>query len=127
MFSTGVQKKLQARHYLRGNFGEESSPHSHPYLVEAVCRSPELDGNGFSTDIAVLEDQLGAILDEIDDVLLNELAFFQDRQPSLENLCVYLWDRLVEGLRGRNTPVPAELEIRIWESGTSWASYDHRV
>ena len=124
MFSAGVQKRLEARHYLRGNFGEESAPHSHPYIVEAVCRSPQLDGNGFSTDIAVLEDELEAVLGKIDDVLLNELDFFHDRQPSLENLCVYLWDKLVEGLHSRNTPLPAELAIRIWESGTAWASYD---
>ncbi len=127
MFAAGVRKRLQARHYLRGNFGEESSPHSHPYLVEAVCRSPQLDDNGFSMDIAVLENELEAVLDAIDDVLLNDLVFFQSRQPSLENLCVYLWDRLTEGIRSRNAPLPAELGIRIWESENAWASYDHGV
>ena len=44
--------------FLHGDFGEESVPHSHPYEVEVVCRNRELDTNGFSTDIAVMESAL---------------------------------------------------------------------
>ena len=124
MFSAGVRRELLARHFLRGDFGDESSPHSHPYLIEAVSSAGQLDGNGFSTDIALLETELEAVLADIDDVLLNDLEYFQTRQPSLENLCVYIRLSLLDRLRARVKELPSELAIRIWESGTAWASWD---
>ncbi|MCF7914229.1 MAG: 6-carboxytetrahydropterin synthase [Spirochaetaceae bacterium] len=126
MFATGIQQNLQARHYLQGNFGEESRPHSHPYRVELICRSPKLDANGFSTDIDFLESSLSSILTEIDNVLLNDLPYFKDRQPSLENLCVYIFEKMLFMSRSAVEQVadlPQEIEIRIWESATAWASF----
>jgi 6-pyruvoyltetrahydropterin/6-carboxytetrahydropterin synthase len=123
MFATGVRRKLTARHFLNGDFGDESVPHSHPYEVELICRSPTLDDNGFSTDIAAMESVLEQTLQEIDDVLLNDLPFFESRQASLENLCIYLVASLRAAL-GRRGAEPRELmEIRIWESESAWASY----
>ena len=123
MFAAGVKKGLNARHFLEGDFGEESVPHSHPYAVELVCRSQLLDENGFSTDIAAMESALEAVLNEIDDVLLNDLPFFGDKQPSLENLCIYLAKSVRAGLIERGSEPAEPLEIRIWESDSAWASY----
>ncbi len=123
MFATGIQHNLQARHYLRGDFGEESHPHSHPYRVELICRTSELDSNGFSTDIDLLESALGSSLGQIDDVLLNDLPYFHNRQPSLENLCRYIFDSVKSELAGS----AQEIEIRIWESATAWASFTGRL
>jgi len=126
MFATGIQQNLQARHYLQGDFGEESQPHSHPYRVELICRTSKLDANGFSTDIDFLESSLRSILTEIDNVLLNDLPYFKDRQPSLENLCVYIFEKMLFMSRSAVEQVadlPQEIEIRIWESATAWASF----
>lgn len=123
MFATGIQHELQARHYLLGDFGEESQPHSHPYRVELICRTPELDSNGFSTDIDLLESSLATTLEQIDNVLLNDLPYFHERQPSLENLCRYIFDSVKKELDGS----VREIEIKIWESATAWASYTGRV
>ncbi len=123
MFATGIQQDLQARHYLRGDFGEESRPHSHPYRVELICRTSALDSNGFSTDIDLLESSLHNTLAQIDNVLLNDLPFFKDRQPSLENLCIYI----SESVRREIGTSAQEIEIKIWESATAWASYSDAV
>ena len=123
MFRTGVKRKLNARHFLAGDFGEESVPHSHPYEVELICSSTGLDSNGFSTDIAAMESALEEVLSGTDDVLLNDLPFFADRQPSLENLCVYLVQSLRQALAERLSAPDQPLEIRIWESATAWASF----
>jgi len=123
MFQTGVVRRLQARHFLPAEEGEESVPHAHPYEVELVCGSRQLDANGYSTDIAAMEAALEEVLGRIDDVLLNDLDFFSDRPPSLENLCIYLVDRLHESLAGRGASVTEPLSIRIWESDSAWARY----
>lgn len=123
MFSSGVLRSLRARHYLVGDFGEESTPHSHPYRVELICRNRELDRNGFSTDIAAMEDVLDTVLAEIDDVLLNDIPYFADRQPSLEYLATYLTERIRAGLEAREAAPSEPLEIRIWENEGAWAGY----
>ncbi|MFW5716261.1 MAG: 6-carboxytetrahydropterin synthase [Spirochaetota bacterium] len=123
MYSAGVSRPLRARHYLNGDFGDESVPHSHPYRVEIVSRSRLLDENGFSTDIAALERVLEESLGEIDDVLLNDLAFFRDKQPSLENLALYLVRRIRTGLEALNKAPAEPLEIRIWENDSAWAGF----
>ena len=127
MFSAGVKRKLQARHFLSGDFKEESVPHSHPYIIEAECYTGKLDENGFSINIAVLEEVFDEILKKIDDKLLNALPFFTGKQPSLENLCVYLREELIKGMAGREEALPEEIEIRIWESDTAWASFRNKV
>jgi 6-pyruvoyl-tetrahydropterin synthase len=106
-----------------GDFGDESVPHSHPYEVELVCRSEGLDENGFSTDIAAMEAALEKVLARLDNVLLNALAYFQDRQPSLENLCVFLCNELRGELASPGPGPDGPVEIRIWESPTAWAAY----
>ena len=127
MFQAGIKKSFDARHFLRGDFAEESVPHTHPYQVEVICGAGELDKNGFSVDIALLEDVLSKNLEAIDGVLLNDLDFFARRQPSLENLAVYLWERIRGDLeaacRLESGPLPSSIEIKIWESVTAWAAY----
>lgn len=125
MFTTGVIRAFTARHALSGDFGPESVEHTHRYRVELICRTEELDGNGFGIDIALLERILAEELGIIDDRFLNALEFFRDRQPSLENLAVYLAERFVSRLsdtqgRGR----VRRLEVRLWESDTAWAAYE---
>ncbi len=130
MFATGIQHNLNAYHFLRGDFGKEASPHSHPYRVELICRTAHLDAHGFSTDIDLLEAALSKVLAEIDMVLLNDLPFFHKRQPSLENLCVYLFSKVknyIQTETKRPEFIPLEIEIKIWESETAWASYRNKT
>jgi 6-pyruvoyltetrahydropterin/6-carboxytetrahydropterin synthase len=125
MYSVGIKNRFRARHFLRGDFGRESAPHAHTYELEWICRTAELDANGFAVDIALLEELLAAEVKAVRGLLLNELEFFRDRQPSVENMARYLHQRLQEALRGRGYDV-ARLrgaELRIWESPRAWASH----
>ena len=125
MFRTGVRGNLNAYHALVGDFAEETTPHTHPYLVEWTVFSERLDENGFAADIAAMEAVMREQLSEIDGVYLNDLPFFAERQSSLENLCVFLHGRLGGALEKRTGRPPAErMEVKIWESDTAWASYE---
>ncbi|MBN1835181.1 MAG: 6-carboxytetrahydropterin synthase [Spirochaetales bacterium] len=125
MFQVGIKDRFRAGHYLRGDFGEEARPHEHDYVVEWICSTSGLDQNGFSVDIALAEELLAATVHEIQGALLNELEFFAERQPSVENMARYLHRKLFDALEGRSYPVSTILqsEIKIWESDTAWASY----
>jgi 6-pyruvoyl-tetrahydropterin synthase len=122
MFTTGVDRPLNARHYLPTEEGPEARDHQHPYVVEWLVRVPALDEKGYGTDIAWMERTLEAILADIDGVLLNDLPAFSARLPSLENLCVYLWERCAAtGITGK---LGGSMSIKIWENEHAWAQYD---
>ncbi len=125
MYQVGIKKGFQARHFLRGDFAEESSPHEHAYELEWVCATEDLDRNGFSVDIALLEELLEKEVQAVRGVLLNELEFFRERQPSVENMARFFHGRLMEAMRRRGDAASrvVRARLRIWESPQAWASY----
>ena len=79
-----------------------------------------LDSAGLLMDFGVVKARTKEVLEEIDHKYLNELAAFQDRNPSSENLAGYLYERLAaifnrDGVKVRR--------VDVWESDTSRASY----
>lgn len=122
MFSTGVKAELTARHFLPDESGPESSPHNHPYEVEWICTTKGLNSSGYAVDISMMERVLYDVLSSINSVLLNDLPYFQNKQPSLENLATYLHQRLGELASSEGSEF-SSMEIKIWESPTAWASY----
>jgi 6-pyruvoyl-tetrahydropterin synthase len=68
---------------------------------------------------------MAATMGSIQGKLLNDLEFFRDRQPSVENMARFVHRRLFDALEGRGYPLFTILqsEIKIWESETAWASY----
>ena len=125
MYRVGVCNTFLARHFLIGDFGEESVPHTHEYTVELSMTTEGLDENGFSVDIALLEEVVEAVVRELDNVLLNELSFFEGRQPSVENCAWFIHDTVFARLREEGFTIDGIVasELRIWESKTAWASY----
>jgi 6-pyruvoyl-tetrahydropterin synthase len=110
---------------LVGDFDDESRPHTHVYTVEWSLSSADLDENGFSVDISLLESTLEAILDRVSGKLLNDFPFFQDKQTSVEYFAVFLYEQVAEKLEqsGFDTGRVEDSELRIWESDSAWASY----
>jgi 6-pyruvoyl-tetrahydropterin synthase len=86
-----------------------------------------LDENGFSVNIAVMEEELEKLIGEIQGKLLNDLEFFKDRQVSVENMAQYIHKTLVNSLDRRDFSLEsiAEFQVKIWESETAWAAYIH--
>jgi len=127
MYQVGIKNKFRASHFLVGDFDEETLPHEHEYVVEWICTTNVLDENGFSVNIAVMEEELQHLIDEIQGKLLNDLEFFKDRQVSVENMAHYLHTALVQALsrRGFSLESVIEFQVKIWESETAWAAYIH--
>ena len=125
MYQAGIRNRFRARHFLRGDFGPESSPHEHDYALEWRLRTESLDENGFAVDIALMEELLQREVDEVRGRTLNELDFFRALQPSVENMARFFHHRLSAALEGRRYAVKriTGAELRIWESDSAWASY----
>ena len=125
MYRVGVRRPMDVGHYLVGDFGDETVPHRHDYVVEWICRRGGLDPNGFSIDIAEMENCLETTSSDLAGKLLNDIPFFADMQPSVENFARYVFVRL--GGLGAERGLPADVmrgaEVIVWENDSAWASY----
>ena len=111
-----VSKKMSfdAAHFLPNYQGKCANMHGHRWTVELGVSGEVDPETGMVIDFAVLGGLLGALKNELDHTLLNDII----PNPTAENICLHIkaWgaDALVdEGLR-------VEL-IRVWETPDSFA------
>jgi 6-pyruvoyltetrahydropterin/6-carboxytetrahydropterin synthase len=72
--------------------------HGHSFRVEIALRGVPRPPSGFVSDFARLERACRGLHGKLDHALLNDIAGL--RNPSLENLCLWIWDRLAPRFSG---------------------------
>ena len=72
--------------------------HGHSFRVEVAVRGVPRPPSGFVYDFARLEKACLGLRGKLDHALLNEIAGLNN--PSLENLCVWVWGRLAPKFSG---------------------------
>lgn len=72
--------------------------HGHSFRAEVAVRGAPQPPHGFVTDFARLEKACTALRRTLDHALLNDIKGLGN--PSLENLCVWIWSRLARKLPG---------------------------
>ena len=120
MYEIKIVTQFAAAHRLENFYGKCEALHGHNWKVEVFLVGNTLDGTGLLMDFGVVKARTKEVLDEIDHKYLNELAAFQDRNPSSENLAHYLFERL--GAIFNRDGVKIQ-RVNVWESDTSCASY----
>jgi 6-pyruvoyltetrahydropterin/6-carboxytetrahydropterin synthase len=90
--------------------------HGHSFGVEVALRGEQQQPNGFVADFGKLEAACARLHKKLDHTLLNDIAGLE--QPSLENLCVWIWGKLKPGF-----PALARVTVRRDSLGQT-CSYD---
>ena len=72
--------------------------HGHSFQVEVAGSGPTDPATGFVLEYSQLESVCFALRDVLDHRLLNEIEGLE--QPSLERLCVWIWNRLTSDVDG---------------------------
>ncbi len=120
MYEVKVVTQFAAAHRLENFYGKCEALHGHNWKVEVFLVGNTLDRTGLLMDFGVVKARTNEVLEELDHKYLNELAAFQDRNPSSENLACYLYERLGAALNGDGVKIH---RVNVWESDTSCASY----
>jgi 6-pyruvoyltetrahydropterin/6-carboxytetrahydropterin synthase len=120
MYEVKIVSQFAAAHRLENFHGKCEALHGHNWKVEVFLVGNTLDGTGLLMDFGVVKARTKEVLEELDHKYLNELAAFQDRNPSSENLACYLYERLGAVLNGDGVNIH---RVNVWESDTSCASY----
>jgi 6-pyruvoyltetrahydropterin/6-carboxytetrahydropterin synthase len=103
-------------------FGKCTNPygHGHNYVLEATVAGPVDAATGMVINVVDLKRIVGQVLEGFDHKHLNEdTPYFQDRQPTTENIVQTLWSliapRLPEGVRLHR--------LRLYETPTIFADF----
>jgi 6-pyruvoyltetrahydropterin/6-carboxytetrahydropterin synthase len=122
MYTLAVRRDFIARHFLiGGDWGPETYPNSHHYVLELQLSGGELDRHGYLCDIVDVEKQLNEVVAYYREQMLNERPEFEALNPSIEHFARILAIALDERI---NAPNVTALKVVLWENEVAWASYE---
>lgn len=119
MYALTVKGEFAASHSLRDYEGKCKHLHGHTWHVDIVVIGKRLNKVGMLVDFKEIKRELHALLETLDHVHLNDLAYFKKVNPTSENIARYIFDRFKAKLRTATVK-----KVTVWESDKSGASYD---
>lgn len=122
MWEISQETAVAAAHQLRFAPGEGERLHGHNWRIKAVLRAAELDKSGFVVDFNQLGAALRALVEPYEHVLLNEIAPFDDLNPTAENLARVVADGLAASMDDVRVKVA---RVEVWENDSCCAIF-HR-
>jgi 6-pyruvoyltetrahydropterin/6-carboxytetrahydropterin synthase len=122
MFEVSVEQTFAAGHALRNYKGKCENVHGHNFRVQVTIEGERLDETGLLVDFIDVKNQMRAVIERLDHQFLNEIAPFDVKNPSAENIAEYFYQEMMIGLAG--TPVPVHIqEVKVWETDIQSATY----
>ena len=121
MFEVNVEQTFAAGHALRNYHGKCEDVHGHNYRVRVTVEGEKLDSTGLLVDFLEVDRLIKDAVGYLDHRFINDLAPFDEINPSAENIAKYFYDKIHIGLQG---DVPVRISaIQVWETDTSSAIY----
>ena len=119
MYRIIVEDDFSSAHRLREYEGKCSSLHGHNWKVRLTVRATELDRRGITMDFGKLKKLLASLLSRLDHTDLNQVAPFDEINPTAENIA-----RTVFELAAGELPVGVEVDrVTVWESEKNRVEY----
>jgi 6-pyruvoyltetrahydropterin/6-carboxytetrahydropterin synthase len=120
MFEVSIETSFSSAHRLRNYKGNCEALHGHNWKVRVTVESAVLNDIGLGMDFRDLKQKTGGILSQLDHAFLNDLAPFQEINPSSEEIARFLFVELKKEL----TFPPVRLKkVTVWESDNARVSY----
>jgi len=120
MYELKVVSRFAAAHQLKMVAEKCENLHGHNWRVEVYLSGKELNKAGVLMDFGEIKTHLKKIIDSLDHKFLNELVFFDNGNPSSENIARYIADALQSKIK---TPEVCVSRVSVWESDDSCATY----
>jgi 6-pyruvoyltetrahydropterin/6-carboxytetrahydropterin synthase len=112
MFTVSVERRFRASHQLTLPDGSKESLHQHDWIVTAVISSEKLNNMGVVMDFRSLRAMVDQTIAGFNNKALESISYFQQNNPSAENVAKYIYDKLLielpEGVKLLNVRVVEE-------------------
>lgn len=122
MFEVAVEESFAAGHALRNYKGKCENVHGHNYRVRVTLAGEQLDSAGLLYDFVELKRGISEVIRAIDHKFLNDLAPFDQVNPSAENLARYFYEEISKQLSASANGARVK-EVTIYETDTTAATY----
>ncbi len=122
MFQVSVEESFSAGHALRGYRGKCENLHGHNYKVRVTLEGPQLDSVGLLYDFVHLKEIIHGVIHALDHKFLNDMAPFDEINPSAENIAKYFYDEASKQMRLEANGARIA-SITVWETDTTAATY----
>jgi 6-pyruvoyltetrahydropterin/6-carboxytetrahydropterin synthase len=119
MYEITVKRTFSAAHTLVIG-GKSETLHGHNFTVEVTLSSERLDNEGLVVDFRVLKGWTDETLEKLDHSFLNELSFFQDINPTSENIARFVFEKISEKIQSQSCKLK---NVAVWESESAKAVY----
>jgi 6-pyruvoyltetrahydropterin/6-carboxytetrahydropterin synthase len=120
MWEISQETCVAAAHQLRFAPGEGERLHGHNWRIKATVRAERLDASGFVLDFNALAATLRALVEPYEHVFLNEIAPFDDLNPTAENIARVVADNLALKVDDDRVKV---LKVEVWENDSCAATF----
>jgi len=120
MYELKVVTKFAAAHQLTMVGSKCENMHGHNWKVEVCVTGEKLDDGGVVLDFGEIKKHVAEIISMLDHKYLNELEFFQQGQPSSENIACFVAGELQQRIDNQSVRVS---RVTAWESDDASATY----
>jgi 6-pyruvoyltetrahydropterin/6-carboxytetrahydropterin synthase len=120
MWEISTETCVAAAHQLRLAPGEGERLHGHNWRIKVTVRAERLDSRGFVMDFNELGPMLRATVEPYEHVFLNEIAPFDDLNPTAENIARVVFETLSAKINDDRVKVH---RLEVWENDVCAASY----
>jgi 6-pyruvoyltetrahydropterin/6-carboxytetrahydropterin synthase len=94
MFTVSIETQFRASHQLILPDGSKEPLHQHDWVVTAKVCSDKLDDVGLVMDFRQLKAMVNEITSGFDNIRLDSIDYFQQHNPSAENVAKYIFEKL---------------------------------
>ena len=112
MFTISVERHFRASHQLTLPDGSKEPVHEHDWVVTASLSSEKLNNMGIVMDFRKLKAMIDKTVAGFENKALENIGYFQQNNPSAENVAKYIYDKLQvelpDGVKLRNIRVVEE-------------------
>jgi 6-pyruvoyltetrahydropterin/6-carboxytetrahydropterin synthase len=112
MYIISVERHFRASHQLSLPNGSKEPIHKHDWIVTADVGSDKLNSIGIVMNFRKLQAMIDKIIAGFDNTALESISFFQQNNPSAENVAKYIYNKLrielPDGVKLRNVRVVEE-------------------
>ena len=120
MYELKVITRFAAAHQLTMVGTKCENMHGHNWKIEVFVAGENLDGAGVLVDFGVIKKHVADIMSLLDHKYLNELTFFEQKQPSSENIAYLVATELQQRIDDSAVRVS---RVTAWESDDAAATY----
>jgi 6-pyruvoyltetrahydropterin/6-carboxytetrahydropterin synthase len=120
MYELKVLTRFAAAHQLTMVGTKCENMHGHNWKIEVYVTGEKLDKAGVLVDFGLIKKHVAEIMAMLDHKYLNELDYFQQKQPSSENIAYLVATELQQKIDSSAVRVS---RVTAWESDDAGATY----